>query len=77
MKRFLSLLLSVLLCGCTPAERVARSYLRADLLQPVRQQTSFSDMILTYPDPDTVIRALGDALMAADTETDPEGIIRT
>ena len=74
MKRVLSLLLSILLilCGCSPAKRVARSYLRMD--HPMDQQhgwTRFDDMVLSYPDPDAVIKTLDRALRDLDGSPDP------
>ena len=78
MKRVLSLLLSILLilCGCSPAKRVARSYLRMD--HPMDQQhgwTRFDDMVLSYPDPDAVIKTLDRALRDLDGSPDPSACI--
>ena len=78
MKRVLSLLLSILLilCGCSPAKRVARSYLRMD--HPMDQRhgwTRFDDMVLSYPDPDAVIKTLDRALGDLDRSSDPKTCI--
>ena len=78
MKRVLSLLLSILLilCGCSPAKRVARSYLRMD--HPMDQRhgwTRFDDMVLSYPDPDAVIKTLDRALRDLDGSPDPSACI--
>ncbi len=78
MKRVLSLLLSILLilCGCSPAKRVARSYLRMDRLMDQRHGwTQFDDMVLSYPDPDAVIKALDRALGGMDGSPDPKTCI--
>ena len=78
MKRVLSLLLSILLilCGCSPAKRVACSYLRMD--HPMAQRhgwTRFDDMVLSYPDPDAVIKTLDRALRDLDGSPDPSACI--
>jgi len=78
MKRFLSLLMAGLLifCGCTPMERVARSYLWAELsYDRYHGRTSYADMVLSYPNPDTILENLDRALEAIDTEADPEDYI--
>ena len=79
MKRVLSLVLSILLlCGCGPAERVGRSYMRAEYIPGQRHgQTIFDDMVLTYPEPDAVIEALDRALKSIDASADPESFITT
>ena len=61
MKRVLCLLLSLLLLlfGCGPAEPVTRNYLRMNYArESVHGHTAFSDMVLSYPDPDAVIRSI-------------------
>lgn len=78
MKRVLSLLLSILLilCGCSPAKRVARFYLRMDRLMDQRHGwTRFDDMVLSYPDPDAVIKVLDRALGDMDGSPDPKTCI--
>lgn len=79
MKRVLSLVLSILLlCGCSPVERVGRSFLRADTGHGQRHgQTAFDHMVLTYPDPDDVIAALDRALNGIEACADPGSFIIT
>ena len=65
MKRVLCLLLSLLLLlfGCGPAEPVTRNYLRMNYARgSVHGHTAFSDMVLSYPDPDAVIQSIDQAL---------------
>ena len=78
MKRFLSLLLSLLLAfnGCIPVKTVARSYLRADQGRSARHgATAFRDMVLAYPDPEEVISALDKALDGIDSTEGPQACI--
>ncbi len=78
MKRVLSLLLSIFLvtCGCSPAKRVARSYLRVEFSGDRRHGwTHFADMVSIYPDPDTVMDALDRALVDMDEYNDPKTLI--
>ncbi len=65
MKRFICLLMSVLLLagGCLPAKRVARVYLRISPGENVfHGQTPFGYMVLAYPNPDEIIDALDRAM---------------
>ena len=78
MKRVLSLLMSIFLitCGCSPAKRVARSYLRVEFSGDRRHGwTRFADMLSTYPDPDTVMDALDRALVDMNESNDPKTLI--
>ena len=78
MKRVLCLLLSIslLLYGCTPAERVGRSYLRADHGHHQRHGLiTYDDMVLDYSDPAEVIKALDLALNTIDASADPDEYI--
>ena len=72
MKRVLCLLLSLLLLipGCVPVRRVARSYLRDDGGASRHGQTHFADMVLTYPDPDEVMEAIERAVALAGSSED-------
>ena len=68
MKRVLSLLLCLLLplMGCDQARAVAGSYARIDDgWRSAHGHTAFSDMVLSYPDPDEVMQALDAALEQA------------
>lgn len=80
MKRFLSLLLSLLLAlwGCAPAQLVGRSYLREDLGRTSRHgHTAFADMVLTYPDPDGVTAILDLALGSVGDATSQKELTAT
>ena len=80
MKRVLCLMLSILLplCGCVPAKRVARSYLRVDRGRSFSHgQTAFGDMVLSYPDPDEVMKALGQALSQIGSASDARAYVNT
>lgn len=73
MKRVISLLLTILLLlwGCRPARQVARGYLRGDTTNDPRQgETAFSDMVLSYPDPDGVAAILDRALEEVSSSED-------
>ncbi len=70
MKRVLCLLLSILLplVGCAPWDRVSHSYLRSGYIGAYPHgRTHFSDMVLSYPDPATVIDTLDRALSEVDS----------
>ena len=59
MKRVFSLLLSLSLfvAGCGPAQAVAKDYLWIGHSRDiVHGHTAYADMVLSYPDPDTVIQ---------------------
>ena len=77
MKRVLCLLLSLsMLFGCDPAKPVARNYLRMDHgKSPIHGHTAYADMVLSYPDPDTVIRSIEEALKEAAVSTDQKECI--
>ena len=78
MKRFLSLMLSLLLAlnGCIPVKTVARSYLRAEQGRSARHgTTAFRDMALAYPNPEEVISALDRALDGIDSNEEPQACI--
>lgn len=78
MKRFLNLLLSILLAlnGCIPVKTVARSYLRAEQGRSARHgTTAFRDMVLAYPNPEEVISALDRALDGIDSNEEPQACI--
>lgn len=79
MKRVLSLLLSwlLLLAGCGYAEPVARNYLWMDPAKDtLHGYTAYADMILTYPDPDTVIRCIDQALEGVSDSSNQKAYIR-
>ena len=77
MKRITCLLLSLLLLsGCVPARKTARSYLRADFGAAHRHgNTHFGDMVLSYPDPDAVLSAINEALAAVAASDDKQGLV--
>ena len=78
MKRVLSLCMALLMAvsGCSPAYRVARSYLRADYGGRARRgETHFQDMVLSPPDPKAVTDALDEALEAVAVSDDPASFI--
>lgn len=78
MKRVLSLCMALLMAvsGCSPAYRVARSYLRADYGGRARRgETHFQDMVLSPPDPKAVTDALDEALEAVAVSEDPASFI--
>ena len=73
MKRIISLLLSLLLIvsGCCPAKTVARSYLKVPQERDaLHGYTHFSDMVLQYSDPESVVNALDTALDRIGNDTD-------
>ena len=78
MKRVLCLLLSLLLLlfGCGPVEPVTRYYLRMNYARgSVHGHTAFSDMVLSYPDPDAVIRSIDQAMEVTAVSSDPKECI--
>ncbi len=68
--------LLLMFCGCSPAKLVVRSYLRTDDGSGLcHGQIAFSDMVLTYPDPQEMLQDLDKALKSIGTAKDAKDFV--